>query len=482
MLMRLISFLFVLTSTFTLLSQGSQLRAYLDTKQFYAPNEGNYLEVYFQFVGHSIRYLPVPEGLKGELAIRIELKKDSETILTDAYRLESPLMKDSIVEDFYDIKRIPIRPGEYTFSISLTDLNSENKPVNTSFPVTIEALESGVTASDIQTIEYAFPTEQLNGFTKSGYYMIPRLSTFYPKELKSIPVYLELYQTHQLTDTIFGVKQWISSTDTGKEIEEYTSYSKHKVGEVVPVLRNVNIANLTTGKYALNYSVISKNMAELVTQRYFFERSNDIEVSYDVETLVLDPTFQASLTTDSVSYFLESLIPISKPAEIKNILSVLKSKDEDRQRRHLQAFWSKTTPENPSESWIKYKMQVQLVERLYANNFQEGFETDRGRVYLQYGSPTNIIQREVSSTEYPYEIWQYNKIGQFSNRRFIFYNPDLVNNAYRLLHSDMLGELKNPAWPQMLNSRNSTKGNIDDPNSGVQEHWGGNSNDLFRQY
>jgi hypothetical protein len=46
----------------------------------------------------------------------------------------------------------------------------------------------------------------------------------------------------------------------------------------------------------------------------------------------------------------------------------------------------------------------------------------------------------------------------------------------------MLGELKNPAWPQMLNSRNSTKGNIDDPNSGVQEHWGGNSNDLFRQY
>jgi hypothetical protein len=127
-------------------------------------------------------------------------------------------------------------------------------------------------------------------------------------------------------------------------------------------------------------------------------------------------------------------------------------------------------------------MQVQLVERLYANNFQEGFETDRGRVYLQYGSPTNIIQREVSSTEYPYEIWQYNKIGQFSNRRFIFYNPDLVNNAYRLLHSDMLGELKNPAWPQMLNSRNSTKGNIDDPNSGVQEHWGGNSNDLFRQY
>jgi hypothetical protein len=76
----------------------------------------------------------------------------------------------------------------------------------------------------------------------------------------------------------------------------------------------------------------------------------------------------------------------------------------------------------------------------------------------------------------------YNKIGQFSNRRFIFYNPDLVNNAYRLLHSDMLGELKNPSWPQILSSRNTNKGNVDNPNQNVQDHWGGNSDDLFRQY
>ena len=482
MCMRFIIFILALSFHPFSFTQVNQLRAYLDTKQFYAPNDGNYLEVYFQFVGPSIKYLPVPEGLKGELAIQLQVKKGEETVLTDAYRLESPLMKDSIVEDFYDVKRVSLKPGDYIFFISLTDLNSENKPINTSFPVTIDELASGITTSDIQTIEYAFPTDNISSFTKSGYYMIPRLSTFYPKELKSIPVYFEIYQTNQLTDTIFALKQWISSVDNDKEIEELTSYSKFSGSEVVPILRNVDISSLTTGKYALNFSVISKNMAELNTQRYFFERSNDIEISFDVETMVLDPIFQASVISDSVSYYLESLIPISKPAEIKNILSVLKTKNEDKQRRHLQAFWNKTSPKNPTESWIKYKMQVQLVERLYANNFQEGFETDRGRVYLQYGAPTNIIQREVSSTEYPYEIWQYNKIGQFSNRRFIFYNPDLVNNAYRLLHSDMLGELKNPAWPQMLNSRNSTKGNIDDPNSGVQEHWGGNSNDLFRQY
>jgi GWxTD domain-containing protein len=213
-----------------------------------------------------------------------------------------------------------------------------------------------------------------------------------------------------------------------------------------------------------------------------FERSNDLDIPWTVENMVIDPAFQASITDDSVSYYLESLIPIAKPAEIKNIIAVLKLKDRDQERRHIQAFWLKTAPNSAYDSWLKYKEQVQLVERIYSNNFQEGFETDRGRVYLQYGAPTNIIQRETSPTEYPYEIWQYNKIGKFSNKRFVFYNPDLVNNTYRLLHSDMIGELKNPSWPQTLSKRNTNNGNIDNPNQFLQQNWGGNSNDYFRQY
>jgi hypothetical protein len=46
----------------------------------------------------------------------------------------------------------------------------------------------------------------------------------------------------------------------------------------------------------------------------------------------------------------------------------------------------------------------------------------------------------------------------------------------------MIGELKNPGWPQILVKRNTTNGNIDDPNADVQRHYGTNGNDLFRQY
>ena len=269
---------------------------------------------------------------------------------------------------------------------------------------------------------------------------------------------------------------------TSKEIEGLTLFTRHDAAEVVPILREIDISLVETGKYLLNFTFLNRNMKELSTQSYVFERSNDIEVDIASNDVILDPAFQASITSDSVGYFLECLIPISKANEVKNIFKIAKAKNELNARKYIQLYWIKSAPENPYEGWLKYKTQVQFVERIYGNNFQEGFETDRGRVYLQYGSPSQIIDKEYTSNEYPYEIWQYNKIGAFSNKRFVFYNPDLTNKAYRLLHSDMVGELKNPSWPYELNRRSTANGNIDNPNENVRYGVGRNSNDDFRQY
>jgi GWxTD domain-containing protein len=198
--------------------------------------------------------------------------------------------------------------------------------------------------------------------------------------------------------------------------------------------------------------------------------------------MVLNPAFQESIPSDSVSYYLESLIPIAKPGEIRTLIDILKKNDSTQMRQHLQAFWYQTAGAKAYEQWIKYKSQVQSVEQHYANNYMEGFETDRGRVYLKYGQPNSVVVKESSPSEYPYEIWTYDKIGIYSNRRFVFYNPDLVTNNHRLLHSDMVGELRNPAWQQILVRRNTINGTVDDPNMMNVKHFGGNSNDFFRQY
>jgi GWxTD domain-containing protein len=460
-----------------------QLKAYLDTKQFYNPQIGNYVEIYMQFVSSSLKYEWKETGLQGKIAIRLNVSQKDSTYFSDLYLLESPIMKDSIVEDFYDVVRFAVAPGTYNFKIELSDvLNEKSKAITAESELVVKDLSKSVSTSDLEIAEFAKKSDESNNFTKSGYYILPRLTNYYPSELSKIPVYFEIYNTNQLSDSLIILKQSLRNVETLDELIDYEYYSKHATATVIPVIRGVDIANLPTGKYELVYSILDRTKYEYFSKSYIFERTNMLDQNLNMENLVLDPAFQNSITDDSLDFFLESLIPISKQNEILNIISSLKTKNKEIARKHIQAFWVKTSPTNPYEAWISYKQQVLFVEKLYSNNFQDGYETDRGRVYLKYGAPTNVIQKETSPSEYPYEIWQYNKIERFSNKRFIFYNPDLVNNTYRLLHSDMLGEIKNQGWQAALSKRNTVNGSVDNPNMYNQDHFGGNSNDLFRQY
>jgi len=366
--------------------------------------------------------------------------------------------------------------------INLLDVNKEDSEITGVLPISIEDFSAYTKISDVLVAEYAYPSSQQTNFDKSGYHIIPMLSSFYGTDSKTLPVYLELYGTENISDTTFQLSHRIINMKDASEMPGYTRTSTLHKSSVVPVFETINIEELNTGNYQIEYRLTSNSNEILSIQTYDFERSNENNYLFTMENMLLDPAFQSSIPTDSVLYFLESLIPISKPAEIRNIIETLKSKNNDEARKHLQGYWAVSTPTNPYESWLIYKAQVLFVEKIYGNNFQEGFETDRGRVYLKYGAPNQVNARESSPSEYPYEIWTYNKIGVYSNKRFVFYNPDLVNNAYRLLHSDMIGELKNPAWPQILAKRNTHNGTVDNPNQNNMDHWGGESNDLFRQY
>jgi GWxTD domain-containing protein len=462
--------------------QDKMLKVYLGNKQFYDPTIGNYIEFQLHFEGHTLNYVPTKEGLLGEVVVIMEVKAFDSIVRSDAYRLKSPVMKDSIFDDFYDVKRFALNPGDYTLSIELKDFNSENESIKATKKIHVNDFSKGIQVSDVQVSEMISKGEENSVFFKSGYNLIPRIISFYPQEYHGLPAYLEIYNTNLSEDSVFALKQFIYDKSTNTEVEGFTKLTRFKSGEVLPFIRSVDISLLPTGSYELSYAVLNRSLIEVSKSSYSFDRSNEIERAVDPSLVLIDPAFQLSIADDSVAYYLASLIPIANQGEVKNILKILRMKNDSLSRKQIQGFWTVTAGANNYEEWIKYKAQIQLVERLYSNSYQAGFETDRGRVYLQYGPPTSLVQRDVSSTEYPYEIWQYNKIGRFSNKRFVFYNPDLVTNGYRLLHSDMVGELKNDRWQYELNKRNTVRGTIDNPNEYLDDSYGSDSYDLFRQY
>lgn len=457
----------------------TQLKAYLDTKQFYAPDAGSYLEIYIEFAGYTIQFQPCQGGTKATVLVDIELKDSlQQTVFKDLYTLDSPISSDSSQNNFIEILRTSVKPGTYFLQVYLEDLNRPKSSIKGVIPVEIVALDQKLAFSSVEIVDLAFKSEEESRFVKSGYYMLPLLSNYFNQEMSSLPFYTELYGA---TGPIL-LERKVVDAKTNQNFALLQRKDTLTPSAVLPILQEINLTDLPTGSYQLQITATDLNKQQTATQTYDFERNNDIETAFDFASMLLDPSFQVSIHTDSIAYFFESLIPIAKPGEIRTIIDVLKAKDTVAMRKHLQAFWYQTAGNKAYEKWIQYREQVRSVEKYYANNYMEGFETDRGRVYLKYGQPNSVVVKESSPSEYPYEIWTYDKIGIYSNKRFVFYNPDLISNNHRLLHSDMIGELRNPAWQQILSRRNTVNGTVDDPNMMNVKHFGGNSADFYRQY
>ncbi len=477
----LVSVLLVVSSSFIGWNQG-HLIAYTSIKQFDIPSKGTLVEIAFEYAGASVVYQKDSLGLHAAVLVNTKvLNEHGVQIDSTHYRLNQDFSLNGVIDNFYDVQQFLLSPGKYSFELSLKDLNSDQVAMVGTLETEVVDNYKNVHFSDMLIAEKATVTTTPNLFTKSGYDIIPKINQFYGPQATTIPYYIELYNTHKSNDSILRVRQRILDLN-GNEMLDYNRYVKLNTAEVIPIFRKIDITNLPSGSYKLTLDIVDKTGTLPPTNmEYFFDRVNDIQETADLENLVLDPRFQESLTEDSLTYYLASLLPIARPAENKMILETLKNKNKDIYRKYIQQFWIQTAGSNATNAWLNYKKQVLLVEKFYSTNFQSGYETDRGRVFLQYGQPSLITTRENSPNEYPYEIWQYDKIKNFSNKRFIFYNPDLVNNAYRLLHSDMVGELQNKGWQTVLVKRNTPGNNVDNVN-GVDEHYGGNSNSLYRQF
>ncbi len=479
-------FIFLIASLFFIIScsfaqSKKSLKVYTDYNFYYDPSLGEYIELKFQFDANSLVLVKENSWFRSKVDVEIQLLKDSTKIVRKLYAVESPKYQDSIFMDFFDVKRYPLKPGSYQLLISFSDPYSKQKSISSKQAIVVPDLHSKISISDIQVCENIRETSEITILSKSGYALFPRLINYFPADCQFLPTYLELYNPSKDSVSLRLKTSFFKQGDAN-EIVDMTRFSDVVIQDVTPIIQKNIISNLSTGTYRMVYSLIQGSTI-LCTSAYFFDRMNEPLEYIATDNIVLDPIFQKSIPNDSLPYYLASIIPVANPMEIPIINKLVKENDLDKMRKYMQSFWVITSGRlNASNSWLNYKEQVKMVEKTYSTAIFKGYESDRGRVYLKYGQPSAIAARETSPSEYPYEIWQYDKIKQFSNKRFVFYNPDLVNNHYQLLHSDMQGELKNYRWQQLLTKRNSPNQNIDDPNDGNKEHYGGESMDVYNQY
>lgn len=472
----------LLLSLFTIAGFGKP-QVYFKYNIFHTPESEAYITTTLQFLSHTFKFIGNEEGaLSAKVEITQIFSQNGEVVLADKYELNSPMMKDSTVEDFYDIQRYSLKEGVYDYELIIEDQHS-GESVSGKQSITVNPLPSDkIVISDIEFIEDAYRTDENSNFSKSGYFMLPYLTNYFPPDMNKIAFYYELYNTEQIIGENEDFLMTCNVEDylSGELMNDIFKFNKLRSGPVCPGISVVPIDQLPSGDYNLLINILNKNYDTLATKEVFFQRRNDLLnlSATSVEDVEIDPTFKNSINRDSIPYFLGSIMPISERYEYETIRKLLKSRDTVMMEKYFFSFWKETSPNNTYVDWLEYKDQVRYAEKLFGTQIKYGWETDRGRIHLKYGSPNSIIDRPNEPSAYPYQIWHYYRIGKRSDVRFVFYNPDLVTNDYPLLHSDMQGELQNYRWEIDLHKRDNPNTNLDDTNG--SSHYGGNVRTLYR--
>ena len=119
-------------------------------------------------------------------------------------------------------------------------------------------------------------------------------------------------------------------------------------------------------------------------------------------------------------------------------------------RQLMYTFWYNRGPSDPKAAWEKYRQAVIYVNKKFGCRNMRGYQSDQGYIFLRYGAPNTVVDRSNETGVTPYMIWYYYRAGAYTNRRFVFYQPERSTTCWTLLTSDMTGELSNSQWLDMI--------------------------------
>ncbi len=478
-----------------------EITANLSWAAFAKPDSKTYVETYLSVIGQSVTYLPTGAGgYQAGVDVFMTFTRNDSIISAKRYTLNSPVVSDSAkVQNFLDLQRVNLPLGIYDLQIVLSDKNKKDAHLITNhLPVVIDIDPDSASLSNIEFLESYTPTITQNMLSKSGYDVVPYVSSFYPENMDKLSFYAELYNVYKSLgpDEKFVVLFSIESAETGNRMNDFSSFTKMIPNKVNIILSAFDITKLPNGRYNLVIEVRNGLNKLMTTRRASFERFNPTIARnlQDIGAVDVAGTFASRITEkDSLIQCMRCLRPISSEGEKDYAETIIKGGDTKAMQQYVYNFWVTRNAENPEGAWLTYNLEVKKVNKEFSTPIMKGYETDRGRVYLQYGPPDQRTVMNNEPSSYPYEIWQYYTIrgnmaaaGNTSNqpsnttqtnKRFVFGNFDLVTNNYALIHSDARGEVRDERWRVRLTKRDNSNRNLDNGNGNSQ--YGGQADDLF---
>ncbi|MEY2829702.1 MAG: hypothetical protein RIQ33_1560 [Bacteroidota bacterium] len=433
------------------------------------PQDKAFVESYFSINPQTLSYKKLADStLSANLIITILFKNEKNEIVNfDKFQVETEHYKNiqAINQEpnfLLNIRRNILANGIYSVE---TEVKNDALTTSHTSNLNIDFDVAKYQFSDIEILDTFYENNSTSKFSRGDVALMPSVINYLPRYMNQLHFFSELYiPKSALTMGKTLIQYSIQKKETGKILSEFSNSFALENATTIPILSSIDITNLQSGNYELKLMALTKSNEILATKTIEFQRSKPLQAKsfYTSDTSMvsnndIQKTFVAQFDFETIQKRLTTLYPIASESESNYIDNLLKSKKENNMKMFYYNFWVNRNMQNPIAAYNAYELQLKEVNNAFGLAYKYGFETARGRTYLQYGPPNSINKTTQSADMLPYEIWDYYSLGNQRNIKFVFYAKDRSTNEYELAFTNKRGEVGDPNWMNKIQNTPSSR-------------------------
>jgi len=428
-----------------------------DYAQFAYDTSSNYVEFYYSFGQRGLAQVKNDSVtlLEGILDIEITDTSTHELIVDREWKINHEI-KDTLDmnKSLVGILNFIIPAGKYVCEIS--GRNSKDSTISRNYKeaITVEPfIDSSFAVSNIQFASKILQDSPNKNsvFYKNSFEIIPLPTSILGENQPVLFHYFELYNLQNI-NVGFPLKLNVSVLDSRRNVHFQKSKEISRATDSRVEVGTVLVNKYPTDTYTIIVSLFDslKNYS-VSSAKKFYVLNPSVEVNDSVYGEITDvfATQFGAMSEEELDDLFEKSKYIAAGGEIDQYNSL--NGKEGKQKFILQ-FWNQrdTEPSTPqNEFFMEYLKRVEYSNQHFKALGKKGWRTDRGRVFLKYGEPSEIERFPNQIDTKPYEIWYYNEI----EGGVIFIFADLTNfSDYQLIHSTSRGELRDDNWQRRISS------------------------------
>lgn len=347
--------------------------------------------------------------------------------------------------------------AKYSVSVSVFDEKKENLIVEKSWNETINVIDFSQTTSKLN---YNIGLKSFE--LKPGNYVFRTIVTDSdsPKEVKSENNFKvrELNPQLDMSDVLFITKSNLPDSKILPNISRNVTLSDYGLQFYYEIFSNDSLMKICTVEYEIldkeSQVIFKKSFAKEVYfgKNQILEQFTDVKLNlgpFILRVILKDENMKTTFVFNKAFFSrwaglpssvydldkaISQMVYIAAPQELNKIKE---SSSQEEKLKNFIEYWKQKDPSpnnEENEVFDEYFRRVNFANENFSN-YNEGWKTDRGMVYIILGTPNNINRHPFEYDSKPYEIWEYYEI----NRSFIFVDQSGFGD-YRLI-TPLTGDL-----------------------------------------